>query len=188
MNEFQKTKRQKFRNFFQPSRIVLVCIWDNKIPKLNVITLCFTMHAAYKPNSFAFAIEKRHYSHDLLSKGKELVISIPGRDLASAALFCGINSGREVDKISALGLEIVNFGTLNRQGIRNALSNVICEVTHQVDNGDHDVFICKVIDYMVQGNPDQPCLLSIGSDETNYEVLARKGIHRIAVPKNAIVE
>jgi flavin reductase (DIM6/NTAB) family NADH-FMN oxidoreductase RutF len=183
MNEFQKAKRQKFRNFFQPSRIVLVCIWDDKASKLNVITLCFTMHAAYKPNSFAFAIEKRHYSHKLLSKGKELVVSVPGRDLANETLFCGLNSGREVDKVSALGLETVSLGGLNRQGINNALSNVICEVTHQIDNGDHDVFLCRVIDYMVQGDPDQPSLLSIGSDEKSYEVLARKGIHRIAVPK-----
>lgn len=184
-SQFQPVRRQQFRDYFQPSRIMIACVSNSQLTKLNFITLCFAMHAAYKPSSIAFAVEKRHFSHSMLKPGYKCVLAIPGVDLTEETLYCGTNSGRDVDKLAELKLDLLDMGSTTPPGLAMAIGNIELSITGQMDSGDHDVFLGRVEQYLINEHMRKPGLLSIGADETGYKVIARKGIHRIAVPKGS---
>jgi flavin reductase (DIM6/NTAB) family NADH-FMN oxidoreductase RutF len=178
---FQPVKRQTFREYFQPSRIVLAVIEDGIERPFNIITLCFASHAAYKPPAMVFSIEKRHYSHQLLIRKQRLVIAVPGERLAGAALFCGTNSGYNLDKANRMGLAIQPGIYHGLPFLSDAIANLDVSLAGRMDGGDHTVFLAEVNGYYVGPNIEH-CLLSIGSQTKGYRILAQSGLHRIAIP------
>lgn len=182
---FVAAKRQFFREYFQPSRIVLLVVKDKHSARVNVTTLCFVMHAAYKPTSVAFALEKRHLSYDLLRDQRKCVLAVPGRELAEQALICGTKSGREVDKGSLPGMPLTAGSARDFIWIGPANANIELEITGRVGNGDHDLFLAKVINYYICKAACGPNLLSIGRNHNGFELLAHSGMHRIGIPIGA---
>jgi flavin reductase (DIM6/NTAB) family NADH-FMN oxidoreductase RutF len=182
-SRFDQVRRQKFRDWFQPSRIIILSIFDGERGRFNLTTLCFSMHSAYKPPSIAFAVEKRHLSHFLLQQTKKFVLAIPGRDLADVALRCGLVSGREVDKAQIENVQLENGASKELGLISHAIANIECELIWAKDSGDHTVFNSRVDRYLVSPHTLGPGLVSIGSVEAGYEVLRTSGVHRLAIPK-----
>jgi flavin reductase (DIM6/NTAB) family NADH-FMN oxidoreductase RutF len=179
---FVEVKRQKFRDWFQPSRIVILSVFDDERRRFNLTTLCFSMHSAYKPPSLAFAIEKRHLSHSLLMRSQIFVLAVPGRSMASQALGCGIATGREIDKASKLEISLEQGACPAHGLLSHAIANIECELSWAQEAGDHSVFNARVTRYLVPQEYRGPGLLSIGADDSGYEVLSSSGIHKLAIP------
>jgi flavin reductase (DIM6/NTAB) family NADH-FMN oxidoreductase RutF len=181
-NRFTTVKRQSFRIWFQPSRVVILSIFDDQRDRFNLTTLCFSMHSEYKPPSVAFSVEKRHLSHELLTRRGHFALGVPGRCLATAALSCGLKCGREVDKANVFGVRLEQGTLPSHMLVADAIANMECELAWFHDAGDHTVFNARVTRYLVCKDCIEPGLLSIGSDETGYEVLCVSGVHKLAVP------
>src|SRR5258708_35559149 len=98
VDSFRTVSRQGFREYFQLSRILMLVLKDPATSRVNVTTLSFVTHAAYKPTSMAFALEKRHFSFEILSSHPKFVLAVPGPALAQPTLLCGTKSGRSLDK------------------------------------------------------------------------------------------
>ncbi|MCI4645317.1 MAG: flavin reductase [Hyphomonadaceae bacterium] len=180
---FKSIKRQEFREYFQPSRIILAVIPSDNKSGCNITTLCFAAHSAYKPPSICFAIERRHEAHRLLQLTKKLVIAVPGPGLAHAALYCGTNSGRDNDKAEELGLDVSLSSPAGLPMIASANSNLEACVLSQTPSGDHTLFNVGIENYLVrEKNIIEPCLLSVARNHAGYRILAQQGIHRIAIP------
>ena len=175
-------KRQGFREYFQPSRIVMLVVKDVASGKVNITTLCFAMHASYKPTSVAFALEKRHLSYEFLGVQARCVLAVPGRDLAKQVLLCGTKSGRSVEKDRLPNLTLCQGSSSEFVWIERAMANIEIEIISQVDNGDHDIFVGKVQSFFVNPAAPGPNLLSIGRNHAGYELLARSGVHRLGIP------
>src|SRR5206468_3591431 len=47
---FTTLRRQQFRRYFQPSRVLLAVVPAPTKSGVNVITLCFNMYCSYKPS------------------------------------------------------------------------------------------------------------------------------------------
>ena len=179
--EFKTVSRQAFRDCFQPSRILL-CVLAGRTPgKFNVITVCFDMYCSYKPPMMAFAVQRGAYSHELLQTAKECVLSVPGESLAHEALLCGTESGHVIDKLAKSGLRLTPSKTVSIPSLAQALANIEVRIVNRLVTGDHLVIIGEVLRFAVNTQLREKCLLSVGPDENGYRVLARKGIHRIAV-------
>lgn len=183
--EFKRLPRQKFREYFQPSRVVIAIVEDGERSEFNLTTLCFCMHAGYKPASMAISVEKRHWAHDLLLRRTRFVLAVPGPTLAHATLFCGLNSGRDTDKASVLGLRLERSARPETAWLMEALANIELVKSGMIDAGDHDVFIGRVEGDFVNNEAAGPGLLSVGTSHSGYRILAQSGIHRIAVPSDA---
>jgi flavin reductase (DIM6/NTAB) family NADH-FMN oxidoreductase RutF len=182
---FSSVKRQSFREYFQPSRIVLLVIKSPDGTRVNITTLCFVSHSSYKPASITFALEKRHFSYELLGGQSNLVLAVPGRALVDQTLFCGMQSGREFDKGNIPDMLLTEGSSAEFVWIDAALANIEARVAARIDSGDHDIFVCEVQDYFANRTAVGPNLLSIGKDHLGFELLAQSGIHRIGVPIGA---
>tara|TARA_E500000318_G_scaffold92759_2_gene91598 strand:- start:4216 stop:4821 length:606 start_codon:yes stop_codon:yes gene_type:complete len=178
---FEALPRQRFRDWFQPSRVLLCVLNDPATDRANIITLCFSMHASYKPTMMAFAIWRHSLSHSLAQKATECVLAVPGEKLAEAAMTCGTQSGADLDKWVATGLTPVASQRVAVPSIRECIANVELRIASRCEAGDHLLLVGEVLQYGVdKSNLEQP-LLSVGPREEGYKVLARSGIHRLAV-------
>lgn len=179
--EFASLRRQQFRRYFQPSRIVLGVFAMDTDPGLNVITLCFNMYCSYKPPMMAFSVHNRAVSYNLAATASECVLAIPGENLAEQTVFCGTNSAREINKFAACGFAITQSDKVKVPGIAQALGNIELKIVDRVTSGDHMTIFGEVRKFGVNEDCLERCLVSVGPNTAGYRVLARKGLHRVAV-------
>lgn len=177
--EFASLRRQQFRQYFQPSRIVLGILPAPTKSGVNVITLCFDMYCSYKPPMMAVAIQNINASYELIQKCTEYVLAVPGPSLLKETVFCGTKSMTEVDKVEELRLQLSASEAIGVPGLTAAIANI--ELTKQmcVKTGDHFLCVGLVRKFGVNRQRRELPLLSIGPDASGYEVLAKEGIHRI---------
>lgn len=178
---FHTHSRQSFRDYFQPSRIVLGVFRADTSSGVNVITLCFDMYCSYKPPMMAFSIQQGAFTYSLLGPGVECVLAIPGESLAPQAMICGTTSGLDCDKVAACKFTLIPSETVNVPGIAEAIANIEMRIKEVHDTGDHRTAFGEVLRFAVRESATEKCLLSVGRDTSGYRVLARSGIHRIAV-------
>ena len=179
---FDDLRRQQFRRYFQPSRIVIAVVPCERWPsKVNLVTLCFLMHCSYKPPMMAFAVHNINYSYTLFRDASEFVLAVPGEALAEQVIVCGTRSGAEVDKVAACDLRLTDSQRIGVPGLADCISNIELRARAWIPSGDHAVVFAEAVRYAVDREVTQRPLLSVGPDDSGYRVLARKGIHRIAV-------
>jgi flavin reductase (DIM6/NTAB) family NADH-FMN oxidoreductase RutF len=179
---FEGVSRQEFRRWFQPSRLVMCVMPDLRTESgVNVITLSFCMHCSYKPPMMAIAIQNINESHVLIQKAEEFVLAVPGEDLAHAAMECGWESVRDVDKVKSLGLELVTSENVSVPGLHGAIANVEFAKRSLTASGDHVIAVGEVLRFGVNKAIRPRPLLSVGPDTGGYRVLEERGIHRIAL-------
>jgi len=132
----------------------------------------------------AFSLHRKSLSYELATINKSCVLSVPGESLAAVALLCGTRSGRGTNKVKDAGVILVQSETVPVPGIMQAKANIEMEIVNRIQTGDHLTVVGKVLKYAVNVHNKERCLLSVGPEHEGYDVLAQKGIHRIAVVKN----
>ncbi len=178
--QFAALTRQRFRRFFQPSRIVLAVIPADVDSGLNVVTLCFDMHCSYKPPMMAIAIQNINASYEQIQRAHEYVLAVPGPSLVTETLFCGSMSSRQTDKVKSLKLDLCPSAVVAVPGLSRAIANIELAKRSSVETGDHLVVFGEVIRFSVNTELNELPLLSIGPVTQGYRLLAQQGIHRIA--------
>lgn len=84
-----------------------------------------------KPIFIAYVRESR-YTRQLLKENPEFTVNVPLGEFDSRILpYCGRNSGRDLDKIRDLGLELVESSCISVPGIRQLPLTLECKVIYQ---------------------------------------------------------
>ena len=113
--------------------------------KPNLITIAWAGVVCSKPPMVSVSIRKERYSHAIVSQTGEFTVNLVGKDLLKAMDFCGVKSGRDVDKFAHLGLTAVPAPGLNSAvGIGEAPAFLSCKVRQVIELGSHDLFIGEV--------------------------------------------
>ena len=73
------------------------------------------------------------------------MINLTTRDLAFATDYCGVKSGRDVDKFKELGLPISPAAEVSAPLLDESPVNIECRVTQVLRLGTHDMFVAKVV-------------------------------------------
>lgn len=178
---FVDLRRQEFRRYFQPSRLLLGVLPACTPSGVNVIALSFNMYCSYKPPMMAIAVHDINASHSLVKNLDEYVLAVPGEDMAEETMVCGLRSMRDVDKVDLLGLELQPSQNISVPGLRRAIGNIELRHYGSVSCGDHVVVVGEVVRFSVSRSNTRRPLLSVGPITEGYVVLARKGMHRIGV-------
>ena len=72
------------------------------------------------------------------------MINLVTKDLAFATDYCGVKSGRDVDKFKEMGLTAVESPLVSAPSIKESPVNIQCRVTQVIPLGSHDMFLAKV--------------------------------------------
>lgn len=125
-------KKIEIRNGLWPlveSVVIVGTELENKRP--NFLTCSWHCRVNQKPARWGIVIDHRRYSLDSIKRNKTFSINHPGKDLVAMTDYCGIYSGRSVDKSSLFS---VFHGTL--QGapmIEGCIVSLELEVKQVID-------------------------------------------------------
>ena len=137
--------KQKWKpgNMVYPLPAVLVSCGD-KEGNVNLMTAAWTGTICSDPPMVYVSIRKERHSHHMVKETGEYVINLTTEDLARATDFCGVRSGRDMDKFKEMNLTPV-FGELQYAPmIEESPVSIECRVTNVMELGSHDMFMAEV--------------------------------------------
>ena len=113
--------------------------------KDNIITIGWTGTICSDPAMAYVSIRKERYSYDLIKESGEFVINLTTKALARATDYCGVKSGRDVDKFKEMNLTKEEASVVNAPMIGESPVNIECCVTEVKPLGSHDMFMAEVV-------------------------------------------
>lgn len=131
-------------NMLYPLPAVLVTC-RGKDGRDNVLTVAWTGTVCSHPAMTYVSVRKERYSHEMIRETGEFVINLTTRQLAKATDFCGVRSGRDVDKFEAMQLTKEEAQVVNVPMIAESPVNIECRVTEVKELGSHDMFLAEVV-------------------------------------------
>lgn len=134
----------KAGNMVYPVPAVMVSLAD-KNGKSNIITVAWTGTVCSDPPMAYISVRKERYSHPILMETGEFVINLTTEKLAKATDFCGVRSGRNLDKFKEMHLTKGKASKLSAPIIEEAPVNIECRVKQVIELGSHDMFLAEVV-------------------------------------------
>lgn len=130
-------------NMLYPVPAVMVTVSDGEGID-NIITIAWAGTINSDPAMVSISVRKSRYSHQLLTKNGEFVINLVTKDLTYAMDYCGVKSGKDMDKFKAMKLTKGKATTVNVPTIEESPLNIECKVKQVIELGTHDMFLAEV--------------------------------------------
>jgi flavin reductase (DIM6/NTAB) family NADH-FMN oxidoreductase RutF len=132
-------KRLGAKNCLYPTLTVLVGAMVNEKP--NFITIAHV--GIMTMNAISLGINKKHFTNAGIKKNNAFSVNIPSENLIKETDYCGIVSGKDVDKSSLFD---IFYGELKTAPmITECPINMECRLVKTVDFPSHDVFVGEVV-------------------------------------------
>lgn len=131
-------------NMLYPLPVVMVSV-ANKEGKQNIITIAWTGTICSDPPMVSISVRPERYSYHMIKETGEFVINLTTKELAFATDYCGVKSGRDVDKFAAMHLTPMQGEKVKAPLIAESPVNLECKVTEVKHLGTHDMFMAEVV-------------------------------------------
>lgn len=136
-------------NMLYPLPAVMVSCGD-KEGNSNILTVAWTGTVCTNPPMLYISVRPERYSHHMIEETGEFVVNLTTEDLAYATDWCGVRSGRDVDKWAEMKLtkgktEKLTFAPT----IAESPVNIECKVSEIKRLGSHDMFLANVVSVQV---------------------------------------
>lgn len=135
-------------NMLYPLPVVMVSC-NRKGEKPNIVTVAWTGTICSDPAMVLISVRPERYSHDIIEETGEFVINLVTKDLTYATDYCGVRSGRDVDKFKEMNLTPLPSKMIDAVGIEESPVNIECKVVEVKKLGSHDMFIAEVVNVTV---------------------------------------
>ena len=112
--------------------------------KPNIITLAWVGTVNSDPPMCSISVRKERYSHAIIRDTGEFVINLCGQEQLRAMDFCGVKSGREVDKFAACGFSPAPVSGFAAPAVADSPLYLACRVVSVQELGSHDLFLGRV--------------------------------------------
>jgi Conserved protein/domain typically associated with flavoprotein oxygenases, DIM6/NTAB family len=144
MEIIMKKEFWKPGNMLYPLPAVMVsCQEEGKRP--NIITIAWTGTVCTNPAMVYISVRPERYSYDIIKNSGEFVINLTTKKMVKAVDYCGVKSGRDVDKFKEMKLTPVQANLVNAPLIGESPVNIECKVKEIVKLGSHDMFLANVV-------------------------------------------
>lgn len=110
----------------------------------NILTVAWTGIINTNPPMTYISVQPKRHSHDIIEKRGEFVINLVPASLVKAMDYCGVRSGRDIDKFEAQGLTRAEGDTVKAPLIAESPVNIECKVKDIVRLGSHDMFMAEI--------------------------------------------
>ena len=134
----------KSGNMVYPVPAVMVsCSRENEKP--NIITTAWCGTVVSTPAMAYVSIRPERYSYNIIKETGEFVLNLVTKDLVFATDYCGVKSGRDVDKFADMKLTPLPSQHIKAPGIAESPVNIECKVKEIIPLGTHDMFLAEVM-------------------------------------------
>ena len=138
-------------NMIYPLPAVMVSVGDAD-GNTNIITVAWTGTICTNPAMAYISVRPERYSYEMIRSSGEFVINLTTKDLVHATDYCGVKSGRDVDKWKETRLTRGKAEKLRyAPTIVESPVNIECKVTEVKELGYHHMFLATVEAVQVDG-------------------------------------
>lgn len=134
----------KAGNMLYPLPAVMVSVADGK-GKDNIITVAWTGTVCTNPPMAYISVRPSRYSYHMLKASGEFVINLTTEELTRATDYCGVKSGRDVDKFKEMGLTREKATHVLAPMILESPVSIECKVKSVQHLGSHDLFMADIL-------------------------------------------
>lgn len=134
-----------------PVPVVLITS-KNKEGKSNVFTVAWTGTICTKPPMLSISIRPERLSYEYIAETMEFTVNIPSRNMARETDFCGVVSGKQVDKIKQMEFTMMEGKEIGVDYIKECPVNIECKVKQIIKLGTHDLFLAEVVQSHINEN------------------------------------
>ena len=131
-------------NMLYPLPAVMVSVTD-KEGKSNIITVAWTGTVCTNPPMVYISVRPERYSYHMIEETGEFVINLTTEKLAYATDYCGVKSGRDVDKFEKMHLTPEKADKVKAPMIQESPVNIECKVVKKEELGSHHMFLAEVV-------------------------------------------
>ena len=131
-------------NMLYPLTAVMVSVTDGQ-GNDNIITVAWTGTICINPPMVYISVRPSRYSYEMLKKTGEFVINLTTEELAFATDYCGVRSGRDVDKFKEAHLTKEPAQFVKAPMIKESPVSIECRVTEVKKLGSHHMFLAEVL-------------------------------------------
>lgn len=134
----------KAGNMVYPLPAVLIsCQRENEKP--NIFTVAWTGTICTNPAMVYISVRPERHSYAIIEETKEFVINLTTESMTKAVDFCGVRSGKTVDKFKETGLTAIPAQTVSAPLVAQSPVNIECRLEKIIPLGSHHMFIAKVL-------------------------------------------
>ena len=126
-----------------PVPSVMVSLGD--MENSNIITVAWCGITNTVPPKTYISVRPERYSYEILKKTGEFVINLTPSSLAKVADFCGMHTGRKIDKFEKCKLTKEKASKINAPMIGECPISIECRVTDIIKLGSHDMFLADIV-------------------------------------------
>ena len=131
-------------NMLYPLPAVLVSVADRE-GNANLFTVAWTGTVCSDPPMVSVSVRPERYSYHMIEESGEFVINLTTEALAYATDYCGVRSGRDVDKWQKMKLTKVMGEHVQAPMVAESPVNLECRVTQKLELGTHHMFLARVL-------------------------------------------
>ena len=125
--------------------VPVVMVSCGSMEEKNILTIAWTGIINSEPPITYVSVRKSRYSHELIEKTNEFVINLCTENLTKAADFCGVKTGRNMDKFKEQRLTPVEAELVGCPMILESPVNLECKVIEMKSFPTHDMFIAEIV-------------------------------------------
>lgn len=140
----RETVNWKPGNLLYPVPAVMVSVAD-RAGNSNIITVAWTGTVCSDPAMLYISVRPERYSYQMIKETGEFVVNLTTKKLVKAADYCGVRSGRDVDKWQEMHLTRSKAQKVSVPIIEESPVNLECRVTEIKELGTHHMFLAEVV-------------------------------------------
>ncbi len=129
--------------FLYPIPAVMVSC--GTMEKSNIVTVAWTGILNTNPAMLYISLRPTRYSYTIIKEQGEFVINLTTEKLAYATDWCGVKSGRNIDKFKEMHLTKEKGNFVKCPLIKESPVSVECKVKEIKELGSHHMFIAEVL-------------------------------------------
>ena len=110
----------------------------------NLITVAWTGIVNSDPPMLSVSIRPSRHSYAQIVQSGVFCLNLVSRDMCKAADYCGVKSGRDVDKFRETGLHARTVEGFDAPAVGEAPAFLCCRVQQRIPLGSHELFLCAI--------------------------------------------
>jgi flavin reductase (DIM6/NTAB) family NADH-FMN oxidoreductase RutF len=107
----------------------------------NLMAISWWTYASNHPATILICLSNKGFSTECIKNRKEFGLSIVSESLETAAFQCGTCSGRDRDKATEFGIELIPGKTISAKLVADSRIVFECQLENFYQVGDHTVFV-----------------------------------------------
>ncbi|MDR3265911.1 MAG: flavin reductase family protein [Synergistaceae bacterium] len=134
-----------------PTPVVVVGTFDGT-GKPNLVTLAWTGICCSEPPMVQISVRKSRHTHAAIVERKVFSVNIPSMKYVVETDYCGIVSGKDVNKFEVAKLTPVRGELTDAPLILEFPVSMECRLVHTLELGSHDMFVGEIVATWVEAD------------------------------------